>query len=217
MNAAIPESTTANNATTRRAGRSGSLLLAVCALLLMMMVGACANIGSKLLGKRDIQISQVQLLEQMLKFQPEHMQWLNRLNVDLSPPRLELDAGSNRIVTEWDLELKKGLLTKLLKQQPFRQTVAVSTRLAFNPDNNSIVLKGVRLNSDVVAVLGSRLSPEYGDYISQFLNLAIEQGLENYPVYTFNKDQLRHAGVNWKVEGITVQEQGLSVSVAPGR
>lgn len=217
MNAAIPGSTTANSVSARRDGRSGSLLLAVCALVLVLLTAGCANIGSKLLGKRDIQISQAQMLEQMLKFQPGHMQWLNRLNVDLSPPRLALDADSNRLTAEWDLELKKGLLTRLLKQQPFRQTVAVSTQLAFNADTRSVVLKGVRLNSDMVAALGSRLSPEYGDYIGQFLNLAIEQGLENYPVYTFDKSQLRHAGLNWNVEDITVKEQGLSVTIAPAR
>lgn len=199
----------------QRSSRWLLVYLLVYCVAAAVLLGGCASVGSRLLGKRNVHISQQQLLEQMLQFKPQHMQWLNRLNVELSPPRLTLDASTSRIQAEWDLELKKGLLTALLKQRPFRQTVGVSTELAFRPETGSIVLQGVRLNGDAAGALGKALSPEYGTYINQFIHLAIEQGLEGYPVYTFRKEQLRHAGIDWKVEDIKVLENGLSVAVAP--
>lgn len=200
--------------------RTGSRSLAggwllVCFVVMAVLLGGCASVGAGLLGKRQVQVSQEQLLAQMLRFKPDNMRWLNRLNVTLSQPRLTLDASTNRIRTAWDLELKQGLLTTLLKQQPFKQTVGVSTELAFRSETSSIVLTQVRLDGDFATVLGGKLSPEYSQWIGQFIHLAIEEGLEQYPVYTFDKEQLRYAGVNWIVEDIKVQEHGLSVGVAP--
>lgn len=209
------KNTTHSVQTTGVQGTTAYRLFLVTALMIVFLVGGCASVGSKLLGKRNVTISQAELLAQMLKFKPEHMEWLNRLNVELSPPRLALDAENNRIQTEWDLELKKGLLSKLLKQKAFKKTIGVSTKLAFKPETNSIVLKGVKLNSDVGETIGKSFSPEYGGYINQFINLAIEKGLEDYPVYQFKKEQLRYAGIDWNVEDINVLQNGLSVGIAP--
>lgn len=193
---------------------SFALLLSVCALVLFL--SACSSVGSKLLGKRYVQISQAQLLEKMADFKPGQLEWMRRLNIELSAPRVDMNSEDNRIQAEWDLEMKEGLLTKIFEQKAFKQTIGLSTKLAYAPESRSIVLRGVKLEGDVGAnMLGKRFSGEYEALINQFVNVAIEQGLENYPVFQFKPDQLHRMGIDWEVDDIIVQDGGLSVGIQP--
>lgn len=138
---------------------------------------------------------------------PRKLRYMEMFDVNLSNPRLSLDAAKNRVITTVDAQIDN----KLLMSKPVTGTLALSSALKYDA-----AARAVRLDApavDKVDIAG--VPAQYGPQLNAIGNSAAEQILKDYPLYTFKPEQLEMNGKRFEPGAITVLRDGIKVEVKP--
>lgn len=138
---------------------------------------------------------------------PRKLRYLQIIEINLSNPRLSLNPASNRLITTVDAQIDN----KLLMSRPVTGTLSMSTALRYDAASHA-----VRLDSPAVERIDiPGLPPQYAAQLNEIGNTAARQVLDNYPIYTFQPEQLEMNGQHIEPGAITVLENGIKVDIKP--
>lgn len=174
------------------------------ALLAAFLLASCAT----LLGPRQVEIPLARLQEALENRFPFNNRYLELLDIRVTNPRVALQPDTNRILTSLDVAVAPPFLNRA-----FTGDLAISGRLQFAPARNALVLAEPRMETFNI----QGLDPLYANQIRRIGSLLAEQMLESVPLYTFDPEQLRHAGTRYIPSAIDARQNGLVVTFEPAR
>ncbi len=138
---------------------------------------------------------------------PRKLRYMEIFEVNLSNPRLSLDAQNNRLVTTVDAQIDN----QLLLARPVTGTLAISSALKYDA-----AARAVRLDTPTVDKIDIAGVPaQYAPQLNALGNSAAEQILKDYPIYTFKPEQLEMNGKRFEPGAITVEKDGIKVEIKP--
>lgn len=173
-------------------------------LPLLILLAACAT----LLGPRDVEVPLARIQQSLERRFPFNNRYLELLDIRVTNPRVSLLPESNRILTSMDTAIAPPFL-----QRSWNGRLSVSGELRIDPSRSAVVLGDPRVESFNV----DGLDPLYANQVTRIGSLLAEQMLANYPLYTFNPDELRVAGSSFLPSKIKTQGNALVVSFEPVR
>jgi hypothetical protein len=176
-------------------------MAAFSALILVSVQGSAAP------GSKTISIGQAQLQETVAKKFPYQQRVAEVLELQVLAPRLGLLPASNRLSTELDLEV-----TERFMGQRYSGTMTMDYGLRFEPNDKSVRMTGVRVNSINLAGV-----PEpYRSLITQNAPRLAERLFSDYALHRFSEQDLSLVSGLGLVPGeIKVTSRGLNVTLEP--
>lgn len=177
-----------------------ALMMAAVAVLL----ASCAG----LIGSREVELPLTTLQDALNRKFPFNSRYLEIFDIQLSNPRMTLQPDTNRVVTTLDASIAPPFLNK-----SWKGSFAMSGMLALDPARSAIVLAEPRM--DRFAIDG--VDAAYTNQIARIGGLLAEQIFRNVPLYTFDADQFRYAGVRFMPSKITTKSNGLVVTFEPAK
>lgn len=177
-----------------------ALMMAAVAVLL----ASCAG----LIGSREVELPLTTLQDALNRKFPFNSRYLEIFDIQLSNPRMTLQPDTNRVVTTLDASIAPPFLNK-----SWKGSFAMSGMLALDPARSAIVLAEPRM--DRFAIDG--VDAVYTNQIARIGGLLAEQIFRNVPLYTFDADQFRYAGVRFMPSKITTKSNGLVVTFEPAK
>ena len=136
---------------------------------------------------------------------PARLRYAEVFEVYLSNPRLTLNVTENRVITLMNLKV----ISNLLLAAPLTGTLALSSRLKYDPSGRAIRLDAPsvdRINVDGFAA-------QYAQQLNAIGAVVAQQVLNDYPIYTFKPGELRLGGKTFEPGTITVQSDSIVVQV----
>jgi hypothetical protein len=138
---------------------------------------------------------------------PRKLRYLQIIELNLSNPRLSLNPASNRLITTVDAQIDN----KLLMSRPVTGTLSMSSSLRYDAATHA-----VRLDAPAVERIDiPGLPAQYASQLNEIGNTAARQVLNNYPIYTFQPDQLEMNGKHVEPGAITILDDGIKVEIKP--
>lgn len=177
-----------------------ALMMAAVAVLL----ASCAG----LIGSREVELPLTTLQDALNRKFPFNSRYLEIFDIQLSNPRMTLQPDTNRVVTTLDASIAPPFLNK-----SWKGSFAMSGMLALDPARSAIVLAEPRM--DRFAIDG--VDAAYTNQIARIGGLLAEQIFRNVPLYTFDADKFRYAGVRFMPSKITTKSNGLVVTFEPAK
>lgn len=149
-------------------------------------------------------ISKSELQQALSQKFPRNVGDRNTIQMQLSNPRLNLDAAQNRFVITLDTVIAGPLLEK-----PIHGTITVSSGIQYDPNRLAVTLFNPSIDKTAFADVDSQTNQQ----ISLFSNMLVQQMLNNYAVYTFKPEQLKFAGQSYQPTSITVEQEQIKVQM----
>ena len=174
-----------------------SLLLAAAVLL-----AGCAA----LIGPRDVDLPRERLQRDLDRKFPLRQRVLGVFDVELSHPQLAILADSNRVALDFDLAV-----TPPLARQPWRGTLAVSGRLNVDTVRNAIYISEAHVDRFAMDNMNEGKQIQ----LASVANLLSDNIVKDVAVHTFKPEELRYAGVQFVLTGITTRPDGLVAKLKP--
>nr|WP_315596297.1 DUF1439 domain-containing protein [uncultured Cupriavidus sp.] len=135
---------------------------------------------------------------------PTTLRYGELVSVKLSHPRLVLDEGSNRVITQMDA----AMTNTLIPSPPINGTMALNSGIRYDTTRRAVLLD----NPTVQDVQVQGMS-QYSQQLNAIGAVVAEQLLKDYPLYTFKPDELRFNGKDVEPGAITVAPDGIRVQV----
>jgi hypothetical protein len=180
---------------TRRTFLIASTLVAAATL------GACAS----LLGPREVDIPLSKLQASLDRRFPMDNRLLELFDVRLSRPQLA-ELPGDRV----SLTVDAGVAQSFLRH-PLSGSLAFSGRLFIDQARNGVYLAEPRLERFAISGIDESVSRQ----LSRAANTVLERAILDVPVYSFNMDELRYAGVQYVPTRIATTANGLRISLEP--
>lgn len=170
---------------TRRDGFSRRRLLgAAAALAACGMLASCAG----LTGPRRVELPQARLQAGLERRFPLHNRMLELFDVQLTHPRLEIPANSDRISLTLDVSVAPPFL-----RQSWQGTLALSGHLVLDAARNAVYIAAAHVDRFDIQGMDANRARDLGRAADTLVNGLVR----DMPVYTFNPDDLRYAGVQF--------------------
>jgi hypothetical protein len=179
------------------------LLVASAAAAITLSLAACAASTFPFIPSHYT-FSQQQVQEAVQRKFPYQRTISQVFNVELTNPVIGFLPDSNRVSVKLDAHLASPFL-----RQPVDGVFTLSSELAYDEASKSVVLKSP--NVDSVNVSGD--AQAYTQQINAAAAVLATQLLTNYPIYTFKREQLQFAGVNYEPGTITILTNGIRVQI----
>ncbi|WP_255459821.1 DUF1439 domain-containing protein [Herbaspirillum sp. Sphag1AN] len=174
-------------------------------LSLLALTGIC--LAGYNVWTSEYQFGQQELQTVIARQFPRTLSYMQLFDVTLSNPRLRMDPKSNRLVSTVDLQIDN----KILMPKPVNGTLSVSSALKYDVDTRS-----VRLDQPVVQKVEVNGVPaQFAAQLNTIGNMAAEQILKNYTIYSFKPEQLEWNGKRFEPGAITVIDNGVKVEIKP--
>jgi hypothetical protein len=125
-------------------------------------------------------------------------------DLSLVNPAVGFEPDVNRVSVSADVALTSPFL-----QQPVNGSMTLNTQLVYDAPSRSVLLKSPQVERTQFGASAA----EYQQQINAALAVAATQLLDNYPIYTFQPDQLSFAGAQFEPGAITVQRDGIKVEI----
>lgn len=136
---------------------------------------------------------------------PTRLRYAEVFEVYLSNPRLTLNVAENRIITLVNLKVVSNLLLPM----PLTGTLALSSRLKYDPLARAILLDAPSVDRINVDGVGA----QYSQQLNAIGAVVAQQVLNDYPIYTFKPEELRLGGKTFEPGTITMQSDSIVVQV----
>jgi len=182
----------------RRRGRIKLLIV----IGIMLMLSSCAG----LIGKREVELPLAQLQDAMARKFPFNNRYLELFDVSLTNPRLTLQPGTNRVVTTMDASVAPPFM-----KTPWKGSFTLSGMLRLDPARRAVLLAEPRMEK--MAIDG--MSSAYSSQIGKIGTLIVEQLMQDMPVYTFDENDFRYAGMRFLPAKINTKANALVVTFEP--
>ena len=177
----------------------GAVPLAVAGLVV-----ACASI----IGPRQIDLPQERMQQQLDHRFPLHQRALGVFEIELSHPRLDILADSDRVSLTLDASV-----SPLLARQSWTGSMVISGRLQADQQRNAIYLRDAHVDRFVIDNLDEGRQRQ----IASVANLLSDKITRDVPLHTFRPEDLRYAGVQFVLTNISTRPGGLVATVAPAQ
>lgn len=169
-----------------------------------IVLGACAS----LVGPREIAISRDTLQAGVERRFPLNNRALDLLDIELSHPRLSLQAGSDRVALSMD-----ALVAPPFLKQSWRGSLALSGRLVVDAARGAVFMSEPRVEQFSIEGMDEARQRQ----LEKIANMLMHKVVGDVPVYRFRPDDLRYGGVQFVPSGIRATDQALLVRVEPAR
>ncbi|MES2535033.1 MAG: DUF1439 domain-containing protein [Pseudomonadota bacterium] len=170
-------------------------------VVIILLLASCAT----LLGPREVELPLARLQEGMSRKFPIDHRYLQLFDVRLSNPRLALQPDSNRVITTMDASI-----TPPFTRRSWQGSFTLSGTLGLDSARRAVVLTEPRMER--VAIDGASSSQ-----VTAIIGLLTEQIARNVPLYTFEDNDFRYAGINWVPAKITTKSTALVVTFEPAK
>lgn len=180
-----------------------ALLLPLAGALLASTAALPAHAGYNIFTG-EYTIAQADIQAQVEKRFPLRFTYAQLFDVQVSRPRLRLDAGSARAAVTVDLLVRSPLLG-----QPLTGLLAISSKLRFDAPSRSVRL--AEPDADRIEFKG--LSAADGQQLQAIGQVVAQQALQDYPVHTFQPDELRYGNRRFEPGPITVVDGAITVKL----
>lgn len=165
------------------------------------LLSSCASI----LGTRQVELPLHKLQSGLDKRFPVNQRLLDIFDVQLTQPRLSLQPEDDRV----------ALAVQASVAPPFARawtgSIAFSGRLYVDPARTAVMMAEPRVER---LQLGN---PEAERQLTRMANGLIDTVARDMPVYTFNQEDLRYAGVQFVPTRIETTRSGLLVTLEPAK
>ncbi|QAU33576.1 DUF1439 domain-containing protein [Janthinobacterium sp. 17J80-10] len=178
------------------------MALRCCLVMVMVSMVGCAS----LLGPRDFELPLSTLQSSLEKRFPFNNRYLGLFDIQLSAPRLDLQTGSNRIVTSFDAAIAPAWL-----KRSWQGNFALSGELAIDSVKNAVILTDPRVESLNIAGLDDR----YAKQLQKVSGIIAEELFRGMPLYTFQPTEFRYGGTSFLPTKINTRGNGLVVTFEP--
>jgi len=175
---------------------------------LMILLSAALTLAScaSLIGKREVELPLAQLQQAMARKFPFNNRYLELFDVSLTNPRLSLQPGSNRVVTTLDASVAPPFM-----KTPWQGSFTLSGMLRLDPARRAVLLAEPRMEK--MAIDG--MSSAYNNQIGKIGTLIVEQLMQDMPIYTFDENDFRYAGMRFLPSKINTKANALVVTFEP--
>ncbi|WP_229211436.1 MULTISPECIES: DUF1439 domain-containing protein [unclassified Duganella] len=173
-------------------------------LMLVAVLAAC----STLIGPRQVELPQARMQQNLDRKFPVRHRVLGVFEVELSHPQLAILAESDRVALTLDVNV-----SPLLARQSWHGSMAVSGRLKVDNVRNTIYISDAHVDRFVV----DGMDEGKQNQIAGVANLLGESTLKDVPVHTFRPEDLRYAGVQFVLTGISTKPGALVANLQPAQ
>ncbi|WP_426113757.1 DUF1439 domain-containing protein [Massilia sp. PWRC2] len=173
-------------------------------LVALLCLSACAS----LVGPRDVSIPLSKLQAGVERRFPLHNKAIELLDVQLSNPRLFMQADSDRVGLRLD-----ALVAPPFIKQSWGASLALSGRLSIDVARGDVFLNDPRL--DQLSVDGADGGRQ--QQFTALVNVLLKQSMRELPVYHFQMEDLRYGGVQFVPTAIRTSADALVIHVEPVR
>ena len=135
---------------------------------------------------------------------PYHRTLAQVFDLALTNPVVGFEPDVNRVAISADVALTSPFLN-----QPVHGTLTLNSQLAYDAPSLSVQLKQPQVERSEFGASAE----QYKQQIDAALQVAAQQLLDNYPIYTFKPDQLTFAGAKFEPGDITVLKDGIKIAI----
>lgn len=169
----------------------------------LIFAAGCANLA----GPKVITLSQAELTGMLDKRFPFNRRLMEVVDVRVATPRLRLLPETNRLATEFDVNIAERLFGRTLNGR-----IAADYALRYDAAQQAVLLSDVRVGKlDVVGASGAVHSA-----LQSLGPLLAEQMLEGTAIYKFKPEDLTKAqGRGYEPSAVTVTSRGVEITLAP--
>ncbi|MBI1891693.1 MAG: DUF1439 domain-containing protein [Burkholderiales bacterium] len=168
------------------------------------LLSACAG----LLGPREVEIPLSALQASLERRFPLNNRFLEIFDIRVTSPRLALQPDTGRVTTTLDAAIAPPFL-----RNAWRGKLVFSGVLSIDPARRAVVLFDPRVeNVDFDGV-----DPAYSRQVTRIGSLLAEQIIRDIPLYTFQPENFRYAGVNFLPTKINTKPNALVVTFEPAK
>ena len=162
----------------------------------LSLLSACANVFLP----SAISFTADQMQSRLAQSFPLEKQYQQVFDLTLSQPQVQLHPDQQRIALQFDANVTAFGYDQLLNGR-----VLVSSQLAYNPANKTIVLQHPRLESQQIHGVSDNLA----QIVNQMTAVAIHDRLEGAVVYAFTPNQLQLLGAHVEPQNIEITGQAV--------
>lgn len=173
-------------------------------LMAAAVLAACAT----LIGPREVELRQDKLQTSLERKFPLRQRALGVFELELSHPRLDILAASDRVALTFDLGV-----TPLLARQSWHGSMLVSGRVRVDRARNAIYIADAHVDRFNV----DGLDEGKQNQLSSVANLLSDKVIRDLPVHTFRPEELRYAGVQFVLTGIDTRPGALVAKLQPAQ
>jgi hypothetical protein len=181
----------------RRLANAG-LVLAACALL-----SSCAS----LVGPRKVEIPLHKLQAGLERRFPLSHPLMGLFDIRLQRPRLAIQPEADRV----SLALEASVSPPFARDA-WAGNVAFSGRLYVDPGRPAVMMAEPRVDRIAIGA-----SPEAERQLARVASTLVDTVVRDNPVYSFDPDDLRYAGVQYIPTRIETTRSGLLVTLEPAK
>jgi hypothetical protein len=173
------------------------------AALAAATLSGCAS----MIGPRDYDVPVARLQASIDKRFPLQQRALAVLELRLQHPQLTT-FDNERISLSADMDV-----SSLLMRQSFHGSLTLSGRLTLDPARRAIFLSDARIDGFTVTGVDERTQGQ----ISAAGSLVIDKFMRDVPIYTYQPEDLRYAGVQFVPVSLRTDGRGLRIHLEPAR
>ena len=166
------------------------------------LLAACAS----LIGPREVDLPQERLQHNLDRKFPMRQRVLGVFEVELSHPQLAILAENNRVALNFDLNV-----TPLLARQAWRGNMTVSGRLNVDSVRNTVYLSEAHVDRFAMDNMDDGKQAQ----LASVANLLGDNVIKDIAVHTFDPKELRYAGVQFVLTGISTRPGGVVANLRP--
>ncbi|UVW28564.1 DUF1439 domain-containing protein [Massilia sp. H6] len=174
------------------------LALAACTLL-----SSCASLS----GPRKVELPLYKLQAGLERRFPVDNRLMRMFDIRLSRPMLSIQPERDRVALALDASVSPPFA-----RDTWRGSLAFSGRLYVDPGRAAVMMAEPRVDR---LVLGA--NPEAERQLTRMANSLIDTVVRDMPVYAFDVDELRYAGVQFIPTRIETTRTGLLVTLEPAK
>jgi hypothetical protein len=166
------------------------------------MLASCAS----LTGPRQVDIPLSRLQAGLDRRFPVDNRMLELFDVRLSRPQLSVLPEADRVGLTVEAEIAPPFL-----KHPYRGRVAFSGRLYVDPSRSAVFMTDARVDRFDLDGINADASRQF----TKLANVVMDDVVRDVPVYSFQMDDLRYAGVQFVPTRIATTGSGLVVTLEP--
>jgi len=182
----------------RRRVLGGSLALAACTLL-----SSCAS----LVGPRKVEVPLHKLQAGLERRFPLKHRLMQVFDIRLSRPLLSVQPEQGRVALALDASVSPPFA-----RDAWSGNLAFSGRLYVDPGRPAVMMAEPRVDRLVIGA-----NPEAERQLTRVANTLIDTVARDMPVYAFDPQDLRYAGIQYVPVRIETTRSGLLVTLEPAR
>ncbi len=137
---------------------------------------------------------------------PLEKQYAGLLDLTLSQPKIELRPTEKRVVLYC-----RTTLTLLAGEHPVQGELQVSSQLAYDVTQRTVVLQNPKLEKETLSNISASMTP----ILQNITAVLVQKKLDGLVVYTFAPDQLRVLGTTLVPDDIDITSSGVVLHVKP--